>query len=88
MTDTTSTWDDIRRLVDELRLELHLATMEARDRWEGLQPRLGRLEQTITESGTRAGQAISQELSSLGQSLRELLDDIRRRREPQPPAGA
>lgn len=81
MTERSSTWDEFRRLVDELRLEIHLASMEARDRWRELQPRITRLEQTITETGTRAGHAISEEVASLGEALRELRDDLRRRRE-------
>jgi hypothetical protein len=32
---------DVRRLRDEVRLKLHLAGMDARDRWHALEPVLG-----------------------------------------------
>lgn len=71
-----STWDDVRRIVDELEVKIHLAKMEARDRWQALQPRLEKLEKTIEEQGERAGRAVADEVSEIGRSLRELRDEI------------
>ena len=67
-----SGWDEIRRLADELRLEIHLGTMEARERWESLQPQLENLERKVAASGTRAGHAIANEVEALREALREL----------------
>ena len=73
-----SGWDEIRRVADEIRLEIHLGTMEARERWNSLQPELETLERKVAESGTRAGQAIASEIESLRDALRDLLDHVRR----------
>jgi hypothetical protein len=69
-------WDDVRRVADELALQIHLGTMEARDRWRALQPRLEELEKTIAREGERAGQVVTQQLSEVGAALRRLRDDL------------
>ncbi|MCX5745164.1 MAG: hypothetical protein NT062_21980 [Proteobacteria bacterium] len=71
-TEPLSTWDDVRQLVDELQLKMHLAGMEVHDRWEALQPRISELEARMT----RAGHAVTTEVTSLGQTLRKLRDDL------------
>lgn len=76
----TSTWNEIRRIAEQLELEIHLAGMEARDRWEKLQPRLVELEQKIEHTSQRAGELISEQLSSVANVLRELREDIAKRR--------
>ncbi len=78
MTDKAKdTWDDIRRVVDQVQLELHLASMDARDRWEKIQPRLAELEKSVESGAQKAGQAVSEQFATMGASLRELLADIR-----------
>lgn len=69
-------WDDVRRVVDELEVKIHLAGMEARDRWRALQPRLLDLQHQLERSGKRASDTIDRELSSLGAALRRLRDDL------------
>ncbi len=69
-------WDDLRRTADELELHIHLAAMDARDRWIALQPRLAELERTLAREGDRVGQAVAQQLTELGAALRKLRDDI------------
>ena len=69
-------WDDIRRVADELQLKIHLAGMDARDRWHALEPRLAELQRAIARAGQRAGDAIDRELSSVGAALRRLRDDV------------
>jgi hypothetical protein len=83
MTDTeiekaseTTTWDDVRRVRDELRLKLHLAGMEAREQWDKLQPRLAEIEHSVESGAQKAGTAVSEQLSSLGSALRKLLGEI------------
>jgi hypothetical protein len=71
-----ATWDDVRQIVDELRVKVHLAGMNARDRWHALQPRLEKLEQTIERKSERAGRVVTDELSAVGRALRELRDQI------------
>jgi hypothetical protein len=69
-------WDDIRRIADELELKIHLAGMDARDRWRALQPRLAELERSITRSGQRASEVMDRELSAIGAAIRRLRDDV------------
>jgi hypothetical protein len=71
-----STWDDVRRIVDELEVKIHLAGMDARDRWRAIQPRLAKLEKTIERKSRRTGHAMADELSAIGKALRELRDQI------------
>jgi ElaB/YqjD/DUF883 family membrane-anchored ribosome-binding protein len=78
-TDTTTLWNDLRRIADELELKIHLAGMDARDRWQALRPRLAELERTIAHTGERAGKLVTDELSAVGKALRQLRDDIAHR---------
>jgi hypothetical protein len=82
MTDEakTSTWDDVCRVADQLKLELHLAGMEAREQWEKLQPKLAELEQSFEAGAHKAGTAISEQVSSMADSLKQLLNDITSRK--------
>jgi hypothetical protein len=73
---STSTWNDIRRLADEIELKVHLGRMDARDRWRELRPRLVELEQTLEVEGKRANDKIEKELATMGTQLRRLRDDI------------
>ena len=75
-------WDDLRRTADELEVQMHLAAMDARDRWRALKPRLEELEKTIAREGDRVGQAVSTQLSELGAALRRLRDDIAKNPKP------
>jgi hypothetical protein len=76
MSQELSAWDDVRRLADELELQIHLASMDARDRWHALEPRLEKLEQQIVHSGERAGDAIVHELHEVKDALTALRDDV------------
>ena len=85
MTDTRSTWDEVRRIGDELELKMHLASMDARDRWAELKPQLHELEQTLAKAGERAGEVLSKELAALGKALKKLRDDIVHAASPRTP---
>ncbi|MCE9579606.1 MAG: hypothetical protein K8W52_41180 [Deltaproteobacteria bacterium] len=73
---TTFTWDDVRRFTDQLELKIHLAGMEARDRWHALQPKVTELEQDLTRSGKHMSEVVEREVTRLGGMLRKLLDEI------------
>ncbi|HTR53668.1 MAG TPA: hypothetical protein VMJ10_23400 [Kofleriaceae bacterium] len=77
-TDDLSVWDDARRLADELEVKLHLASMDARDRWHELKPRLDNLETRIARSGEHVGDTFVHELHEVRDALRALRDDIYR----------
>jgi hypothetical protein len=74
--DHLSGWDELRRAADQLELEIHLGTMEARDHWRALRPKLEELEKRIAAAGSRAGHAIAKEIASLAETIRGLRDGI------------
>jgi IS1 family transposase len=76
MNEELSTWNEVRRIADELALEIHLAGMEARDRWRALQPRLASIEKSISSAGKHATEVVEREVSSIGAALRRLKTDI------------
>ena len=76
MKDGLSAWDEVRRLADELEVKIHLAGMEARDRWRVLEPRLTAIERKLTRSGKRAGRSIMKELSEIRSLLERLRADL------------
>ena len=76
MTETNKDWDDLKRIGDELELKIRLASMDARDRWQALRPRLLALEDTVKRTGVRTTKLVTEELSSLGKALRQLRDEI------------
>ncbi len=71
-----TTWDEIRRLADELDVKIHLAGMDARDRWHELQPRLAELEKTLEHSGERVVDTVEHELGEVRTALRALRDEV------------
>ena len=76
MKDQPTTWDDVRRIADEIELKIHLAGMDARDRWHALQPRVAEVEKKVSSAGKRVGSAIDREVESIGVALRRLRDDV------------
>ncbi len=76
MLDERSTWDDVRRLADELELQIHLAGMEARDRWRAIEPRLEQLEKDVMHVSARAEDVVVHELHEVRDALRALRDDV------------
>ena len=69
MTPTTRRARTLRSLRDEIRLQIHLASMELRDRWATLEPEI---ERTLHELET-AGRNIGEDLLERVHELREAL---------------
>ena len=63
-------------MAEEIELQVHLASMNARDRWHAIEPRLAALENKITRTGERVGEAIANELKAVGSLVRTLRDEI------------
>jgi hypothetical protein len=78
------TWDDVRRIAEELELKMHLAGMDVRDRWHELQPRLAEVQKVIAREGERAGKLVVTQISSLGKALQELRNEIESKRGDKP----
>lgn len=70
MTDTPQTWqavvERLRRERDELRLQLHLGTAEARDEWSKVEAKWAEVEARLPQ--------LEAELRDGGQNLRAALD--------------
>jgi ElaB/YqjD/DUF883 family membrane-anchored ribosome-binding protein len=76
MSNESSPWNDLRRLADQLELKIHLAGMEAKDRWRELQPRLVEVEKSLADSALRATDVVKREVSAIGSALKQLLDEL------------
>jgi hypothetical protein len=80
-TDTTSDLKNemkkslelLRTLRDEVRVQLHLGGMEARRRWEQLEPRLEQVEQAAKDVSDASRAAVGEAVKT----LKELRDSLR-----------
>lgn len=66
---------DLRRIADEIRVNLHLAGMDAKQAWSELEPRLHLFEQKFE----RVTDRVADEISSAGATLRRELERMRER---------
>lgn len=80
-TATTTAWDDVRRIADEVRLKLHLAGMEAKEKWGRLEPQILDLESKVKtgvkDGGGRAASAVGDQVEALATGLRQFADELR-----------
>ncbi len=67
---------ELRRLADEFELKIHLASMDARDRWQTLKPRLAEVEKKLAQTGERATKVVQDEVAAIGKVLHKLRDDL------------
>lgn len=70
--DGLTGWDELRRVADQLELELHLGSMEARERWRLLKPRLEKLEKMIAKATSDTGHAIAKEIHAVAEAIRDV----------------
>jgi hypothetical protein len=76
MTKPTTECTELRRIADELELKIHLASMDARDRWQVLKPRLAEVEKKIASASERATKVVQDEVAAIGKALHKLRDDL------------
>jgi hypothetical protein len=76
MTRPANEWAYLRRIADALELKIHLASVEARDRWQALKPRLAEIETSLARTGGHATEIVQQEIASIGKALRKLRDEL------------
>ena len=79
MTETSTEWADLRRVADEIELKIHLASMEAHDRWNALRQRLDKLEKSIAHTREHAGKIVNEEVSAVRKALGDLRNEVVRR---------
>ena len=70
-------WADIKRMADEVRLKLHLAGMEVKDRWAAFEPKVHAVQSQVEAKGGQAVNAVQEQVQSVVDGLRRLLDDLR-----------
>jgi hypothetical protein len=73
---STSSWDDVRRLADEVRVKMHLAGMELKDKWKTLEPQLQDVEAKMKATGERAGGAITTQVDAIAAGLRQFAEEL------------
>ncbi len=69
--------DELRRMRDEFRLEIHLARMEAKERWRDFEPQLHEAERFARDVSQVSRRAVD-EISGKLRDLRTSLDELRR----------
>jgi len=76
MTKPANECGDLRRIADEVELKIHLASMDIRDRWQALKPRLAEVERKLARTGERATKVAEDEVAAIGKALHKLRDDL------------
>ncbi len=76
-TQAPFSWDDVRQLADELRVKMHLAGMDLKERWKSLEPELHDLESRLRVAGEKAEATLSAQAEALGAGVRKLAQDLR-----------
>lgn len=80
-----SSWNDkldellvsLERERDELRLQVHLASRDAKDEFEVLESRLGSLRERVTSAGADAKGTASEVGDVMSDTARKMADDLR-----------
>jgi hypothetical protein len=75
-TKHTSVRDHVRTLADEVRLKAHLAGMDAKKAWEGIEPRLRHYEQRVGAAGDKIADDVTKAGEELTLEMRKLLDKL------------
>ena len=68
-------WTKLRGLRDEIRVRLHLATLDLKDEWQKLEPKIAEAEQymsTVTEASASALHELERRASALQEKLAAL----------------
>lgn len=76
--NTTPILQDVRRLADEIRVQLHLGGMEAKDAWTKLQPRLQAFEQRFERATDDAGEDLDELAAVLRKELQHVKDRLKK----------
>lgn len=74
--DGLSASDDVRRLADELELEVQLAGMTSRERWRLVAVRLTALDEELEQSGHELTDSIEGQIAVLHTLLHDLRAEL------------
>ena len=71
-TELTRTMNLLRTLRDEIRVEVHLATMDTKRAWEALEPRFGEAERHMQRANEASKNVIEQVAEAFDAFMRSL----------------
>jgi hypothetical protein len=77
----STAWDDVKRIADEVKLKLHLAGMEAKEKWKKLEPKMIELENkvkaNVSDGGEKAVGAVGDQVAVFAEGLRQFADELK-----------
>lgn len=68
--------DDLQRIADDIRLQLHLGGMEAKDAWSRLEPRLSHFDRQASEVTSEVARGLKEVGQELRADLQKLKDSL------------
>lgn len=74
----TPVLQEVRRLAEEIRVQLHLGGMEAKDAWAKLQPKLQAFEQRFERATDDAGEDLDELAATLRKELQRMKDRLKK----------
>lgn len=72
---------ELKKLRDEIRVKLHLAGMEVKERWKQLEPRLEEIERKVEAGGEEIIGTTTRLFEEVGRAFRELGERIVRKQD-------
>jgi|LNFM01.2.fsa_nt_gb hypothetical protein len=75
-TDNETMFQSIRRVADEIRVRIHLAGMDAREVWAGLEPKVKQLEHLFDRATTDASSDMNALATTVQTELRHLREKL------------
>ena len=72
------TWDDVKKVADDIEKKVQSAGASARDKWNTqLKPKLSEVQKKLEATGQRAGEAVQTQVSALSDALAKFGHEIR-----------
>jgi hypothetical protein len=68
--------DELQRMADEIRLKVHLGSMEAKDEWKDVEPKLRQFEKKAEKIVERTGDELADLGADLKARFRKLKHDL------------
>lgn len=76
MSQTTNMMNDLRQMADEIRVQLHLGGMEAKDAWAKFEPKLHAFEQKFERAAEDAGDDLDELAAVLRKEMQKIKDRL------------
>jgi len=81
------TWDDVKKVADDLEKKVQNVSASARDKWnQQMRPKLAEVQKKVEEKGQKASDAIHAQVVALSDALlkfqHEIAEDLKRGKKP------